>query len=689
MDKFLIAPIKSGLKTDIVPFMTPEDSFQSLKNMFIYEGKIRRRPGTVLMDTADARGLTSRLRINIGTTNVVTGDLGITVVPGTAAIGQQFSVGATIFTVYQANGAMTVSPAGATGTFNVGTNTVTITGATPNTTVYFYPSQMVTGFATYFAEVDLVFALDLQFVYLYDTTTGGWERVIGGAGLFTTTRDDRFLWENFQGAVSGEAALFVTNDEDHIRYYTATTPTFTDFIPATSVTPNNNIRKCVDIIGFQNRLLLLNTVEYEGALVNVDHSNRIRYSEYGNAFAVDSWYSPPGITNKGGFVDLPAGEIIVTAEILDGRLIVFTQDTIYELVSTGNYREPFQLALVDDTHGSESTTVVEVNNSIMFANNFGIYIYDGRNINKISMTLDDDYDSYDYRFGMIHKDSGLEVIYILLSSSLNGRYPNTMLIYNYRNNTYSIANQIVTRMGTIYRAETGERLIKRTPMTGNHKGYTHKLFETSYKNAPSQSVIILVRFDAQNIDLTMYNHQLVAGSYIRIENSILAGFNGSYKIEATPDANTVRVLNDTVVVANYLGDGTVSRIDIVQIVTKQFNPYMKQGFGTSINKLAFNVSRTSTNGRLNVIGLPNNSPVEVTLPDFYLGSRKLETGAYALVPEEAVQPRLWHHVYLQTEAESVALLLNFTEDELLDADLPYQAITINAIMLYTEPAKFI
>ena len=69
MDKFLIAPIKSGLKKDLVPFMMPEDAFQLLRNMFIYEGKIKRRPSSILLDPTDARGLNSRLRIKIGTSD--------------------------------------------------------------------------------------------------------------------------------------------------------------------------------------------------------------------------------------------------------------------------------------------------------------------------------------------------------------------------------------------------------------------------------------------------------------------------------------------------------------------------------------------------------------------------------------------------------------------------------------------
>jgi len=692
MDKFLIAPIKGGIKTNLVPFMIPEDTFQQLRNMFIYEGKIRRRPGARFLDITDARGLTSRLRINIGTTDGA-GNLGATVVPGTGAIGQQFSVGATIFTVYQANGAMYVSPAGATGTFNTGTNTVTITGAAATTIVYWYPSLPVLGIGLYEKTNGTVqeFAYDTQFFYKYDPPNA-WQRVTGPVPTPAIPDSARYQSMTWQGRNAVESHLFVTDHRTAIKYYNDTTTIFTNFYPATSAVANYNVRRCRFIIDFQGRMLLLNTYEYEGAAVEQPHVNRIRYSEYGEVFNADSWYQPTAVTNKGGFVDLPAGEQIFCAEILDGRLIIFAEYSIYELVPTGNYREPFQLALVDETHGSESRNTVEVNNTLLFANNFGIYIYDGRNVNKISLTLDDDYDSYEYRYGRILKDSGLEVIYILMARSLDAPdryYPNRILMYNYRNNTFSIIKDLYTTSGTLYTAPNGSTYVQPLPLYGNHKGYTLLFNPSSYKNYSSQSIIAVSRFDANNIDLRIYNHQLEVDSIVRIENSLLADLNGSYEIQQVVDANTIRILNDASVVGNYLGDGTIALVDSIRIITKQFNPYMKQGFGTSINKIAFNVNRTATNGIYDIIGRPNNSNIENFIFNYYLGDRQLETAAYALVPEEAEQDRVWHHVYTQTTGESVSLVISFGANEILDANIPYQELTINAIMLYTEPAKYI
>jgi len=294
MDKILIAPFNHGLKTDFVQFLIPDDAFQVLNNMVIYEGKIKRRPAARFLDDTDARGLTSRLRVNIGTTDPVTGNLAATIVPGVAEVGQQFSVGNTIFTSYQAVGAMSVSPAGATGNFNIvaGVGTVDITGAPVGATVYWYPCMPVIGFATYNLSSggNLEFAFDRQRAYKYDSATGGWEYVTGGAGLFTLADEQRISWVNFQSATSGESALIVAAKSDNsLRYYTSTTPVFTNLLPATSAVANFNVRRCRYVINFQQRLLLLNTTEREGNPADaIIHPNRIRYSAFGDAFSVDS-----------------------------------------------------------------------------------------------------------------------------------------------------------------------------------------------------------------------------------------------------------------------------------------------------------------------------------------------------------------------------------------------------------------
>jgi len=693
VDKFLIAPINSGLHTDLVPFLTPEDSFTTLKNMYISDGKIVRRPSTYLLDTTNARGLNSRLRVNIGTTDPVSGDFAALIADfaGSApALGQQFSVGDTLFTIYQDIGAMKSSTLGVTGNNNIigPPISVNITGAAVNTIVYWYPSTKVMGMTEFNQEGDILeIAFDQEFAYKFQTT--GWERIIGANSKWTSSTIRRYQSENFQGALSGKTALVVAKYLDPLKYYDSTTNVFTNFYPKFSNVANNEIRRCSVIKQYSGHLFLMDTVEYGGGVATeVRHKNRIRWSEFGKIFEVDSWYESIVATNKGGFIDLPIHEEINCCEILNGRLIVFCRDSIYELTSSNNPAQRFKVTLIDSTFGSKINNVIEVNNTLLFVNNYGIYIYDGKNIIKINNQFSGDIESYEYRYGNIYKDSDEELIYILANSEINERIPNIIILYNYKNNTFSLIRDNYTTVYKINHGINGLSYITGIIVCGNHKGYILRLRGDIYKNAISQNIINIVRVDANNINLTIYNHNLDGNDFIRITNSGLVGLNGSYQIQESVDVNTIKILNTTSVDTDYNGDATVLIIDRIDIETKQFNTYMKQGFGLSINKVAFNVNRTTVNGQIALAMRPNGSEdAYITATDVYLGTSYLETIGYNAT--ELEQKRLWHYVYLPCMAESISLKLVYSLNIILDDTLPFQELTINAIMLYTDPAKYI
>src|SRR5665213_154541 len=96
-DRFLIAPMETGLQTDIKPWMVPDEAWTDLQDAYVYKGYTRKRPGTQLQNITvpvAVQQLYSRLAINLGTTNAITGDFGPVVIPGNVAkAGQIFSVG--------------------------------------------------------------------------------------------------------------------------------------------------------------------------------------------------------------------------------------------------------------------------------------------------------------------------------------------------------------------------------------------------------------------------------------------------------------------------------------------------------------------------------------------------------------------------------------------------------------------
>jgi len=277
-DRFMIAPINSGVQTDLKPWLIPDDAFQTLNNAYVFRGRVRKRFGARVMNGSvddDVAQLHTRLRVNIGVTNG-SGNFGPFTVPGaTFAKGQMFSVGDAIFTVNAlGTPAALLSTTAATGTYNTTTGSVTIANASINTNVYFYPATSVTGFVTYETSQindELTYAFDTQFAYEY--ILNEWVMLDNegtsspGASVWTGA-DYQFMWgKTWRGITNSESYLFVSNFKaaDKIRYYNGINWNY--LAPLTSNT--NRLLTGRLIVPFKNRLLVLNTVEaqYDGVSV--------------------------------------------------------------------------------------------------------------------------------------------------------------------------------------------------------------------------------------------------------------------------------------------------------------------------------------------------------------------------------------------------------------------------------------
>jgi hypothetical protein len=285
-DRFMIAPLNSGLQSDVRPWLIPDDAFQSLTNAYVFRGRVTKRVGSYLMNSSvnsDYAQLDSRVRINIGTTDSMTGNFSGTV-PGTKfKVGQMFSVGTDMFTVYQTGtpADMLTTSATATGTFNTSNGAVSITGESISTIVYFYPATPIIGLITYEDDQldnEPVFAFDTQFSYQY--AGGAWQvldNVLVGtanpAAIWTGT-DSQLMWGyTYRGISASDYYLFVTNFNypDRLRYWNKVSSTWSFLSPIV----NNTTRLLTSriVIPFKDRLVCLSTVENVGEGTNVGNSD--------------------------------------------------------------------------------------------------------------------------------------------------------------------------------------------------------------------------------------------------------------------------------------------------------------------------------------------------------------------------------------------------------------------------------
>lgn len=447
-DRFLIAPINTGLQTDLRPWQIMDDAFTVLQNAYCFRGRVRKRSGSLLMGISP---LLSRFRINIGTVSSNT-------IPGGSSqlqIGQMFSVGNDIFTIYQlgASASTLSTNTGATATINSTSNpnTVTFTGESSGATVYYYPALPVMGLTQY--ESGAInnhpsYGFDTQFAYKF-TPNSGWNR--SGNAIWHGNNTDYFWATNWQGSITeaapGTPAMFVTNFNATVG---AAKPTATDdpiwvtpdgtnwyplnassamlgsgaanssgffFLPAYGGSPQTQftgpfVQTARIIVPFKDRLLLLNTVENDnstfgttpGTGVATAYVNRCRYSFNGSPFARNAWYEPDqedadtgstavdfnNVAAGANYIDATTEEQIISAEFIKDRLIVYFERSTWEIAYTGDETRPFVWQKLNTELGSQSTfSTVPFDQEILTIGNTGVHACNGSNVARIDEKIPD------------------------------------------------------------------------------------------------------------------------------------------------------------------------------------------------------------------------------------------------------------------------------------------------------------
>lgn len=565
MDQFLIAPLTEGLRTGVDPWLIPDEAFARLNNAYVHKGKLRKRFGTTLIPVATPPSagfhqLSSRLRINLGNTDGA-GDIAGTVPGAKFEVGQMFSIGEELFTVYQTGtpaNMLTNSSTATVFTFDTTSGAYDIQTSLATTACYWYPSDPVMGFAIYeIADIndEPTYAFDTQFAYYYTAT--GWLRL--GTGLWSEG-DSNFFWsENYRGTDSEDRVLFVTNNSatDNIKYWDGST--WTTMVPQYTTNAGDTIDGCRCIQAFKDRLLLFNTFEsIQGGSSNIPFPNRVRFCQVGDplfATSATAWYEPIATPGKGGYIDIPTKEAIISVRKLRDRLIVFCERSTWELVYTGNQIRPFVPQQINSELGVESTfSSVLFERSIVGVGNVGIHACNGSSVERIDEKIPDEVFKIHNGNNGIERVCGIrddqeEMIYWTFPG-LNSEptYPNKVLAYNYCNRTWSFNDDSITAFGYIqnlndvtwqmldmtwdewvepwnsgeYQSET------RRIICGNQHGFTFLVDAGVARNAESLQITNMVDGGVGDITVTVINHNLLLDDCVLIENA-----KGNWTVDTT------------------------------------------------------------------------------------------------------------------------------------------------------------
>jgi hypothetical protein len=569
-DRFLIAPINTGMQTDLRPFLIPEDAFALLKNMIVFRGRLKKRFGSSYMgiasqDTALGNQTTSRLRMSVGTT---TGGAKAGTVPGAIfKVGQMFSItytGVTIFFTVVLSGAgikqmLRTDGSTVTATYNVanGAFNITGTGAPDGTTIFFYPAEPVMGIDLYEngpVNNQPTLAFDTQFAYIF--SGGSWSRA--GTTVWHKVDGLKFFWATtWQGAdaSAGNNVLFATNfnatvpaagTDDPMYYWNGAT--WTNFSTVTIFdTAGDFVQSALIILPFRNRLVLLNTIESVGGN-NLAFPGRCRYSFNGSPLATNAWLEPNQTTGGqnaagAGFVDAATEEAIIGAEFIKDRLIVFFERSTWELAWSGNEIQPFNWYKLNTELGSESTfSSVPFDKAVLAVGNTGVHACNGSNVERIDVKIPDQIFDIQTLSGAVKRVAGIrdyfnELVYwTYLSQEANPNFifPNQILVYNYQNASWALYDDTFTAWGYFERQtgiewlnvdETWEELdltwqqmaeppIPRQVIGGNQEGWVVIIDPDESRNVGDLQI---TNITAPN-QLTIIDHTIDINQYVLLED---------------------------------------------------------------------------------------------------------------------------------------------------------------------------
>ncbi len=593
-DRFLIAPLNSGLVNNTKPWIQADDAFEYLQNAYVFRGRVRKRFGSQMMGTTQ---LATRLRATLAAGGA---GFGITTAGGNAvgnvrtiladatlplAVGQMFSVGTEVYTVISSTpGVQPMLATMGTGTFNITTGDFVIAAGPALTTIFFYPALPVMGITQY--EINAVnnhptYAFDTRYAYSFVTTN--WER--SGAVRFLGSNVNYVWASNWQG-LAGTKLLFVTNfnatigapgaNDDPMYYFDGTT--WTSFSPLTIfLTGGNFVRTARIILPFKNRLILLNTIESNAAgNLNTAFVNRCRYSFNGSPLAVNAWLEPNQTTGGqlaagAGFIDATTEEAIISAEFIKDRLIVYFERSTWELAYTGNEILPFVWQKINTELGSQSTfSTVPFDRDVLTIGQSGVHACSGTAVRRIDEKIPDHVFEFETGNNQTIRTCGIrdyytEMVYwayVSNQAQLTQTFPNKILVYNYKNGSWAINDDCFTTFG-YFEQQTDITWASSAPVTwqqfngtwnsqvlqsnqrvilgGTPEGFVLKLNVESSRNAPSMYITNMSIAVTGTITLTIINHNLdpdpdqnsYDSDFILIENVVA-------------DADTMNTLNGNI-----------------------------------------------------------------------------------------------------------------------------------------------
>jgi len=750
---FAVVNIRDGARRDVVPFLLQNDSFPIIENSYLFRGRIEKR------SSFSPVGNDGRLKGTVGTTD---GGGNITLLDGTVPGG--IPAGVATFII---NGSTLTDPGGAspvillttgavTGTLNRTTG-VLATNA-PAAPVVYIPGLPVMGLLTR-EEVnpalindELLEAFDTRYTYVFDVASNDFILQNTFAGtvntfVWTGTDSDFFWYTNYFDAfwatnnVPGFHAAINASpvaERDGIRWFgtTAAGTGWSNFNPGLDgtdtpvVAPTQFLLGALIILPYQGRLVVLNTVEGPNLAGGVRFPRRARWCQFATPFynnfpinksaQLNSWSSTQ--VGKGGFIDAPTDEVIVSAEFIKDTLIVYFERSTWQLVYTNNAILPFIWQKINTELGSESTfSIVPFDRGVYAVGNYGIITTDSVNVVRLDQKIPDEvFQIQNINEGVKRvygiRDYDAQLVYWTFpvrsdedndDATYTLTYPNQVLFYNYLDGSWAETDDCFTCFGYWQRlndinwaslslpsntwantsfAWNSQVSSGRYPsvVAGNQRGFVmvYSQLQNLGQNSPSLPIAQIVISSPTSATLTVTNHNLVNNQFILISGATgITNFNNRiFKVTLATVSTFVINTGPTVPFSGtYTGTGLITTLPRPDIITKEFNPFYQQGDSVKLNYIDILADRTQ-DGEFTINVYVNSNTSVITDSQVVLTSTESTTAIYG------GQSRIWHRFYTNTIGSFFQLGITLSDDQMQVLETATANIRIHALIMYVSPA---
>lgn len=541
---------------------------------------------------------------------------------------------------------------------------VAVGGATVTVNYNYFPSLPVMGIPRReIAAINDEQTIWFDEKYAYVWNGSAFNEFIPGTD-WSSSDSDFFAAYNYRGTNPQDRLFFVTNfvnnAQNPIRYTDGVT--WTNFAPL--ITATDTLYQARILVAYYGRLLALNVYEgttaggYGGA-VNI--ANRCRFSQLGSPIAVDAWRSDQ--FGKGGFLDAPTNEAIIGATFIKNTLVIDFEQTTWQLRYVGEYGLPFIWERVSADFGSESTfSGVLFDNHRLAVGDKGITAANAAGVDRIDLDIPDQIFQFknanngvkrvfgvrDYQRELVfwnYPDAQTEA-----APGVSITFPNKVLLYNYRNNTWAIFRDSITAFGTFQLSgnitwdsldtfwddeditwdDFDSQSLFPAITSGNQQGFVHLYGYVT----PDESSLTITSVDLTTtpIQLTSPNHNLQDGEIIYIQGLMFVNSSSGLPVSTSLndtiyqvsviDVDTISIslwdfttqqygedfpFTPNPATSSYIGGGTIILFPKLNIRTKDINLFQTLGLQTKLSRIDFLMEATIS-AAMSVILFINASP---------------------------------------------------------------------------------